>query len=123
MCKSGCTSNLTKYLMQHRIDVKDCIVFDVLQSPSLYILSQPQQHHTDTFSNVSGDAPFSQTIMGKLTKGKNMDCHRVVTTYVVKGLYAFSLVKSFFYNVACLSKGVTAADFPMQYVNTAVTYM
>jgi len=34
---AGCTSNLTKHLRQHGIDLKECTVFDVLRSPSMNV--------------------------------------------------------------------------------------
>lgn len=78
-CRSSFTSNMTKYLRQQGTDVKGCMLFGGLQPPS---------------QRVSSASGSTSQVKEKLIKAKTEDCHRLLTTLVVKGLQPLSVVKS-----------------------------
>ncbi|XP_034538951.1 zinc finger BED domain-containing protein 1-like [Notolabrus celidotus] len=120
--KAGNTTNLLKHLMVHGINLRaeSCSVFDKSgphPSSSVDVAepkwppstsSAPPDPASSGISKVAPDHvhldqrttravsvnPFTLAEKGKMTKEKQVECHRAVTNFVVKGLLPFSTVEA-----------------------------
>ncbi|KAJ4934606.1 hypothetical protein JOQ06_007392 [Pogonophryne albipinna] len=115
-CNGGTTTNMTKHLRLHGIQIKECTVFNLFrQSPSAsqppsssaVVPAQPtpsapsaepsQSVATTAQANKPVPArvnPFTLAAKGKMTVEKREECHRKVTAFVVKRLHPFSEVEA-----------------------------
>ena len=111
--KAGTTSGLSKHLILHGINIRECTVFDVLRTQTPAPAGTTSSNVSDSvnspakvepgrrLTSITGSAPERLenetpfTLAKKrLTKEKTQECHRAVTKFVVNGLHPFSVVES-----------------------------
>lgn len=99
-CKGGCTSNMSKHLNQHDINLQQRSVFDVLWAPSPSA-TDPSLASAKTLlvcactslahPLLSHETPFSLPV----SREKTEECRIAGTTFLSKGLHPFTIAGSF----------------------------
>lgn len=76
------------------IVLNESSVFDAWCSPPSPKLQVPTGTFQMATATPDWDTTVTLTSKGKMSKGKREECHKVVTTFTVKGVHPFSVVKA-----------------------------